>query len=168
MSWNSHCRRKADDLNRNVCRSGNSTAAGANTHLGRASSNRRLPKDFQTRAPPLSSTGFSCPGRYFWCVCHSRIRACEIFTGASRTERLRAFAEQDFDCSAWNIIWRPSGGAIDDACLRGVEPPAACDPLARARTARNCAPDMTVQICWSSVTCSRWILPRCSISAILL
>jgi hypothetical protein len=67
-----------------------------------------------------------------------------------------------------NIILRLSEGAIDDACLRDVEPPAAFDPVLRTQTARNCAPDMTFQICWSSVTDSRVILPRWSISAILL
>src|ERR1700693_6010984 len=68
----------------------------------------------------------------------------------------------------WNsIILRLSEGAIDDACPRGVEPPAAFDPVLRTQTARNCASDMTFQICWSSVTYSRWILPRWSTSAIL-
>jgi len=67
-----------------------------------------------------------------------------------------------------NFILSLLEGAIDDACLRDVELPAAFDPVLRTQTARNCAPDMTFQICWSSVTYWQWMLPRWSISAILL
>jgi hypothetical protein len=66
------------------------------------------------------------------------------------------------------IISRLSEDAIDGACLRGVEPPAPFDPVILAQMARNCALDMTLQIYWSSVTYWLWILPRWSISAILL